>query len=382
MYSMSDEELAKADFDQFITDEDEVSEDEEQQPEPVEDETESEAGNAEPEIDDDVDEPTDEETATENEDEDSADPDEANVFDNATEDSTQEEADDETAKDTEEDETVEEDTDNSDVEELKKFYEEITSEFKANGRMMSITNPSDIKALMQQGINYSKRMAELKPSMGILRTLEQHGLMDNDKISYLIDLHNKDPKAIAKLVKDSGIEAYDLENEDTEDYVPVNKVQEETKFQAVVNELKTSPKFNELLNTIATSWDTESMQFIVSNPNVLRVFEKQLDSGDFDKIMKTVEYERLCGRLQDVSMIEAYSTVENQLNVGTAPSKPAEKKPAFTAPRPKPVTKSNNSKKRKVASPNANPNEQVSSFDPLTASDEEIMRIAELHKLY
>lgn len=381
MYSMSDEELAKADFDQFITDEDEVSEDEEQQPEPEEDETESEAGNAEPEIDDEVDEPTDEETAPEDEDEDSADPDEANVFDNATEDSTQEDADEETAKDTEEDEAAE-DTDNSDVEELKKFYEEITSEFKANGRMMSITNPSDIKALMQQGINYSKRMAELKPSMGILRTLEQHGLMDNDKISYLIDLHNKDPKAIAKLVKDSGVEAYDLENEDTEDYVPVNKVQEETKFQAVVNELKTSPKFNELLNTIATSWDTESMQFIVSNPNVLRVFEKQLDSGDFDKIMKTVEYERLCGRLQDVSMIEAYSAVENQLSVGATPSKPAEKKPAFTAPRPKPVTKSNNSKKRKVASPNANPNEQVSSFDPLTASDEEIMRIAELHKLY
>lgn len=377
MYSMSDEELAKADFDQFIQDEEEAPENEEQQPEDEVEEVELEADNAESETDGETEDTSDEETAEEFEGDESVDTTEANVNDNASEEGTQEDADEDTTK-----EVDVKDTGDTNVDELKKFYEEITAEFKANGKMMKISDPSDIKALMQQGINYSKRMAELKPSMGILRTLEQHGLMSNDKISYLIDLHNKDPKAIAKLVKDSGIEAYDIENEDTEGYVPVNKVQEESKFQSVVDELKPSPGFNDLLNTVATSWDNDSQQFIVNNPNVLRVLDKQVQSGEFNKIVEAVEYERLCGRLRDVPFIEAYSIVENKLNVGTEQSEVKNVKPAFTAPRPKPVTKTNNSKKRKVAAPNANTNEQSSSFDPLSVSDEEIMKIAELHKLY
>lgn len=383
MYSMSDEELAQLDFNEFVATNEEVAEPEEaeEKPEDTEEADESEAGNAEPEIDDESEEPDDTETQEVDADEEPAETPEANVFDNADE-GTQEEADADTddTEDNAEPEEVEDTKSGKSVEELQKFYDEITAEFKANGKMMSISNPSDIKTLVQQGINYSKRMAEMKPGMNVLRTLEEHGLMDNSKISYLIDLHNKDPKAIAKLVKESGIEAYDLDTEDTADYQPVNKVVEQSKFQEVVAELKSSPNFGGLLKTISSSWDEESHSFVINNPNVLRVLTEQDASGLFTKITDTVEYERSVGRMQDIPFIEAYSIVEQQMQSGA--NKPAEKAPVMKAPRPKSKAASNNSKKRKVAAPNSGNSVKEEKFNPLTVSDEEIMKMAELHKLY
>jgi len=374
MYSMSDEELAQMDFGQFVADNEEVADEEpaEQTPEEPEEAPEPEADNAESEIDGEEEEQEEVETAEVDETEEPADTTEADVFDNADE-GTQEDADEDT------DEESEEPTDGMSLEELQSFYDAVTAEFKANGKMMSISNPSDIKTLVQQGINYSKRMAEMKPGMGVLRTLEEHGLMSNEKISYLIDLHNKDPKAIAKLVKDSGIEAYDLESEDTDSYKPVNKVIEQSKFQEVVAELRSSPKFAGLLQTISGSWDEDSHHFVINNPNVLRVLSEQQENGDFNKILDKVEYERSCGRLKDVSDIQAYSIVEQTLIPST---KPAEPKPVIKAPRPKPKAASNNSKKRKVASPNSGSSAKEEAFNPLAVSDEEIMKMAELHKLY
>lgn len=383
IYSMSDEELAQLDFNSLEatqeTEQEEEEETPEDQPEETEEATETEADNAESETEVEDAEAETEETETEVEDSTPETTETVDAFDNATE-GTQEQADKEVAAESEDDTKADDKPQGKSVEELQKFYDDITAEFKANGKTMSISNPSDIKALVQQGINYSKRMAEMKPGMGILRTLEQHGLMDNDKLSYLIDLHNKDPKAIAKLVKDSGIEAYDLENEDVNDYVPVNKVQEESKFQEVVSELNDSPKFAELLSTVSNSWDKESQSFVVNNPGILRVLNDQLNSGEYAKIVDAVEYERLCGRMRDISFIQAYSIVEQKMEAGKVEKKEAA--PVITGTRPKSKTVDNSSKKRKVAAPNSGTTTQEKPFDPLTVSDEEIMRIAELHKLY
>lgn len=385
MYSMSDEELANMDFGQFVADNEKEEEPQAaaETPEEPEETPEPEADNAESEIEGEEEELEDTETQEVDDVAEPVETDEANVFDNADE-GTQEEAEEDTTDEPEDAAEPEQEKSKSgkSLEELQSFYDAITAEFKANGKMMSISNPSDIKTLVQQGINYSKRMAELKPGINVLRTLEEHGLMDNDKISYLIDLHNKDPKAIAKLVKDSGIEAYDLETEDTDGYVPTNKVQEVSKFQETVKELNSSPKFNTLLQTMSTSWDTVSQKFVIDNPNVLRVLNDQLESGEFDKITAAVDYERACNRLQDIPYIEAYSIVEQNLQTGASSNNPAEKAPVIKAPRPKPKAASNNSKKRKVASPNSGNSVKEEEFNPLTASDEEIMKMAELHKLY
>ena len=64
---------------------------------------------------------------------------------------------------------------------------------------------------MQMGANYNKKMAALKPNLKLLKLLENNGLLSEEKLSFLIDLDKKNPDAITKLVKDSGLDPLEMD---------------------------------------------------------------------------------------------------------------------------------------------------------------------------
>jgi len=84
------------------------------------------------------------------------------------------------------------------------FMKEITAPFRANGKDMQIDSVEDVRKLMQMGANYNKKMAAIKPNLKFIKMLENNDLLNEESISYLIDLQKKDPAAIKKLLKDSG----------------------------------------------------------------------------------------------------------------------------------------------------------------------------------
>jgi len=92
-------------------------------------------------------------------------------------------------------------------------YKRLLTPFKANGREIAVKSVDDAIALMQMGANYNKKMAALKPNLKLMKMLENNGLLSEDKIGFLIDLEKKNPAAINKLVKDSGIDPMDLDAE-------------------------------------------------------------------------------------------------------------------------------------------------------------------------
>lgn len=275
------------------------------------------------------------------------------------------------------------------VPDYKSFYEQVTRSFKANGKEIQVTNPDDMITLMQQGVNYSKRMAGLKPSLGVLKTLEQHGLMDLDKLGYLIELHNQKPEAIAKLVKDSGIDLYSFDTEQANDYTPPKmQVTEYSDLETTINELQASSKtFSKVLDSVVNEWDEQSKQILSDNPQLLRVMDNQAENGLFEKITNAIEYEKMMGRLGNTPYIEAYRMLEsqflqaNQTQVMQQPTQPQVQKQqpqSFTAPRPtvqKQQSNSNTEQKRKAANPQtSSTNKQQLDFDPLRISDEEFLK--------
>lgn len=272
----------------------------------------------------------------------------------------------------------------------QEFYNTLTKPFKANGREFQVTNPNDMIALMQKGLNYSKKMEEIKPNLNLIKTLEQYGLTDESKLSYLIDLHNKKPEAIAKLIKDSEIDLYEFDTEQAEQYVPQNKVVHKSQLEEVISEVvEANPEFNSVLNSIYTDWDNQSKQAVINNPNILRLLSEQQTNGIYDKIMNIMEYEKAVGRLDGVAYLQAYGEIEDRLLGGSAEGQASQQSQqsqqqaqAFTAPRPNQTNNSSNTseQKRKVASPSTNttkPSTEV--IDPLKMSDEEL--IAYMDKL-
>lgn len=267
----------------------------------------------------------------------------------------------------------------------KSAYERLTAPFKANGKDVAVKSVDDAIALMQMGANYSKKMQGLKPHLKVIKMLERHGLLDESKLSYLIDLHGKNPAAITKLVKDSGIDPMDMDTDKATDYKPQSYAVDdrEIELDSVLDEIKESPSYQRTLSTVSSEWDAASKQVIASTPSLLKVINSHMDSGIYDLIHKEMESERLFGRLQGLSDIEAYRQVGDAINarggfdfLAKKQQNQTTKQMVLTKPSA-PVDDRVKDQKRAAAPVKAAPAKTAAKeFSPLALSDEEFAKIA------
>ena len=261
----------------------------------------------------------------------------------------------------------------------KAVYDRLMTPFKANGRDIAVKNVDDAIALMQMGANYNKKMAALKPNLKLLKLLENNGLLDEGKISYLIDLEKKNPEAINKLVKDSGIDPLDLTAEKAGDYKPGTYAVDdrEMELDQVLDELQGTPSYNQTLAIVSNKWDGASKQVIANQPQLLKVINSHVQSGIYDLISKEIESERMFGRLDGLSDIEAYRQVGDAIQARggfnhLVPQAETPKQPEIVQPKPKTIDEEKRREKKLAAGSTkpvaASANRQ--DFNPLALSDD------------
>ena len=261
--------------------------------------------------------------------------------------------------------------------------------FKANGREIQVKSVDDAVALMQMGANYNKRMAALKPNLKMLKLLENNGLLSEEKISYLIDLEKKNPAAINKLVKDSGLDPMDLDAEKAGEYKPkIHSVDDrEIDLDTVLDEIQETPTYTQTLEIVSKKWDGASKQTVASTPQLLKVINDHVANGIYDLINQEVERERMFGRLNGLSDIEAYRRVGDAINARggfnhlvSNQGKPNQE-PVVVQPKPKAPADDKLNEKRRAASSTKPANVSTaaaSDFNPLALSDEEFSKLAEI----
>lgn len=221
----------------------------------------------------------------------------------------------------------------------KAQLDRLLTPFKANGRDIAVKNVDDAISLMQMGANYNKKMAALKPNLKLMKMLENNGLLSEEKIGFLIDLEKKNPEAINKLVKDSGLDPLDLNADKAGDYTPNTYAVDdrEMELDAVLDELQSTPSYNQTLNIVSNKWDGASKQVIANSPQLLKVINSHVQSGIYDLISKEIESERVFGRLNGLSDIEAYRQVGDAIQARGGFNQVAQQ-PAEIAPTPVIVT--------------------------------------------
>lgn len=270
----------------------------------------------------------------------------------------------------------------------KNFFEKVTGEFKANGKMMKVDTPEDVVRLMQMGANYNRKMAALKPSMKVLKVLEKNGLLDESKLGFLLDLNQKNPKAIAKLLADSGIDPLDLDLAQGAEYQASDYSVDdrEIALDTVVEELKESPTYTKTINLVTQKWDGASKQIVANEPELLKVLDSHMANGVYDLISTEVEKERVFGRLDGMSDIEAYRTVGDAIaqrggfaHLTPSPGQGQQSTPnAGKNATPTPDDgKQARRDKRRAASPSkatAPAGKADSDFNPLGMSDEDYLK--------
>ena len=267
----------------------------------------------------------------------------------------------------------------------KTEYERLLAPFKANGRDISVKGVDDAITLMQMGANYNKKMAALKPNLALLKMLENNGLLSEEKINFLIDLEKKNPEAINKLIKDSGIDPMDLDAEKASGYKPTTyRVDErEVELDSVLDEIQETPSYNRTLEIVSKEWDAKSKQTIADSPQLLKVINSHVQSGIYDLISKEIESERVFGRLNGLSDIEAYRQIGDTIQARGGfdhlgrQGQQAPVKPVVVQPKPK-VADEDKIKEKKRAASSTKPaaaSTAPKDFNPLSLSDAEFNKL-------
>ena len=266
-------------------------------------------------------------------------------------------------------------------------YKKLFAPFRANGKEMQIKSVDEAITLMQMGANYTKKMVGLAPNLKILKLLENNGLLSEEKLSFLIDLDKKNPEAISKLVKDSGIDPLDMDVSKSE-YKPNTYTVDdrELELDAVLEEIQDTPTYSQTISVVSNKWDGPSKQVVAQNPQLLRVINDHMARGIYDRISTEVEHERMLGRLNGVSDIEAYRLVGDAIEArgGFADlAKPAiqpvptSATPIRVAPKVKAEDPAIRAKKLAASAPKpAAPVKATEmDFNPLSLSDDEFSKL-------
>jgi len=281
---------------------------------------------------------------------------------------------------TETEESGSEDADKEDdaAVDYKSEYEKLMTPFKANGKEMKVGNIDEARQLMQMGANYNKKMAGLKPSLKTLKLLENNELLDEGKLSYLIDLHKGDKGAIQKLIKDNGIDPVDMDVDAESDYKPESYTVDDREMELddVLERIQDTTSYSDTINLVSNKWDAASKQHVANNPTALETINTHMASGVYELVNAEVEKQRTFGRLNGLSDIEAYHQVgysmseEGKLNALMKPDA-APAKEVVEPPKAK-VDPAVKQKKRAASSTRTKPGATApDDYNPLSMSDEE-----------
>ena len=317
-----------------------------------------------------------EETEEVEEDEEVSEPEEDTPDDTEPEEETTEE---ESPDDTDDVEAEDESADDVNYE---TSFNELMKPIKVSGEEVTVKSIDDARNLISMGIDYSRKMRDIKPLRAIGATLTEAGIMkdgqvDEEVLMRLVDINRGDKDALAQLMAEKEIDPLDMATEDIK-YTPTATMatQSSVEIADVEKELSSRGNVDRVVNEL-DKMDNKSKQFFNETPANLLMLDDDINSGAYEKIMGAVRYEKTLGRLQGMSDMEAYiqlAQAEGNEGVKTLQT------PQAPAAKPKPSVK-----KRKAAaiSKRAPAKKTVQkTYDYEGMSDEDFEKLAPADTMY
>jgi len=274
LYDMSDEELeaaykaAQAEEDNAELNTEEVN-DEPQEEEIIDTEEEVEDELEQPDVDQD----SDDNAETEEEDSEDESDEPEDESDEPDEEQTDE------SNDNSEDET-EESTEPVQPEPKK-------HKFKANGLEYEFTDQEIVEQFPRvfgQAMDYTRKMQKIKPYRQMIDAIEQAGLQKED-LNLAIDVLKGNKDAIGELLKRTGIDALDLDVEES-NYVPKDYGRDETTLalEDVISEISADPEYQRTQTVLGREWDDASWNEMSTKPEMIKALHVDVKTGVFDKV--------------------------------------------------------------------------------------------------
>ena len=131
---------------------------------------------------------------------------------------------------TEDDETKQTESTEPETTEIdyKKFYETVTQDFKASGKVIpGVKEPEKFIKALQMATDYALKTAALKPALKRVKMLD--GISD-EEFTEMLDFRKRNPEVIKKAIKEANLDPIDLDLDDIQ-YTPHSKVMSDADYE-------------------------------------------------------------------------------------------------------------------------------------------------------
>jgi hypothetical protein len=187
---------------------------------------------------------------------------------------------------------------NQKLKDFEKFYNEVTSEFVANGKKVKgFTDPQKIIKSQQMAAGFSDKMASFSKYKPFMNAIKDHGFLENpDKFNLAINLIEGDKEAIKKHIKDLNIDPFEFDMENI-DYKGKNQIASniEIAYEEVLETAKANNIDREVQDVITKEWDDQS---------VIELLEDPQSSADLIEHIKTGAYDLVQDKILDKKRID------------------------------------------------------------------------------
>ena len=198
----------------------------------------------------------------------------------------------------------------------KAVYERLFGKpIRAAGQDITLHSPDEAISLIQKGVGFHTKMNRLHGDLKYIEMLRNNNLLDESKLSLLIDAQAGKPGAIKKLLDSAKVDPLTLDSAEASSYAPSDHSVSDTQvqFQSVVSDLSTNDSGKSIL-VDAQGWDQASKAEIYRTPAVLSLLAEQKEMGRYDLIVAEVNRAKLLGMLPPTeSFIQAYTRVGQQM---------------------------------------------------------------------
>jgi len=285
---------------------------------------------------------------------------------------------DDTDKDDDEDSNTDtdEDTQETDDTDYKAFFEEVTQDYKANGKTMpGIKNPKDFITALQQASNYALKTTAIKPHMARIKMLKD---VTDAELNEMMDFRNRDPELIKKALVDAKLDPMEIDLDAKSEYAAKDHTvtQAEVEFDDMVDSIKGNATYGKTSDVVTKGWDEKSRQAMLNEPRLIAALNEEMEMGRYDTIQGMIDQNRLLGKNKEMSDLEMYQEIATTMNAEEDKQEQvAEVKPKSKVEDPAKVAERKAEKQKAGIVSKKKPKRTAKKYDPAKLSDDEFEKL-------
>jgi len=182
-----------------------------------------------------------------------------------------------------------------------------------DGKEIEIDSEEELVKLAETGLKTKSKYDKSKEDIAILEGIREQGLSEQD-LYLLVEAKKGNPKALAKLLKDSEVSLDDIEDVDPEDYVPneYKADQNVIEVKSILSDIEKSKNYDTFEGLIKQDFDSESKRKLFENPDALKYVADMVDTGIFDKISGQYTKNKLLGANSLDALVSAYDAYREE----------------------------------------------------------------------